>query len=57
MLLILIRSLSKPFSNREMLGAHEAQNRSVHDVHEDLSIGATQQVSLENEFRKRSIKL
>jgi hypothetical protein len=38
-----------------MLGAHEAQNRSVHDVHEDLSIGATQQVSLENEFRKRSI--
>ena len=52
------RVLSKPFLDREMLGAHEAQNRSLTmQVNEDSSIGATRRLSLKNEFRKRSIKI
>ncbi len=37
-----------------MLGAHGAENRSVLDIHEDLSTGATTQLSVEIEFCKRS---
>ncbi|APR99134.2 phosphomannomutase/phosphoglucomutase [Wolbachia endosymbiont of Folsomia candida] len=37
-----------------MLEAYGAENRSVLDIHEDLSTGATTQLPLEVEFRKRS---
>ncbi|MDR0633131.1 MAG: hypothetical protein LBF84_03255 [Holosporales bacterium] len=39
----------------EFLGAHEAQNRSVLNVREDSSIGATLKLPKERSFRNRSI--
>ncbi len=43
----LLEPLSKLVSGRQMLGAHGAENRSVLDIHEDLSTGATTQLSVE----------
>ncbi|WP_157956336.1 hypothetical protein [Wolbachia endosymbiont of Folsomia candida] len=37
-----------------MLGAHGAENRSVLNIHEDLSTGATTQLLTEVELRKKS---
>ncbi|WP_157956392.1 hypothetical protein [Wolbachia endosymbiont of Folsomia candida] len=39
-----------------MLGAHEAENRSVLNIHEDLSTEATTQFPTEVGFRKKSSK-
>ncbi|APR98103.1 NAD-dependent DNA ligase LigA [Wolbachia endosymbiont of Folsomia candida] len=48
------RLLAKHASGGQMLEAHGAENRSVLDIHEDLSTGATTQLPLEVEFRKKS---
>lgn len=55
-----IRPLAKPTYNEEMKGAYGAQNpnilnTTVFNIHEDLSLGATQQLQLEVELCKRSI--
>jgi len=42
-----IRPLAKPAYNEEMQGAYVAQNRNVHEVHEDSSNGGTKQLPLE----------
>jgi len=49
-----IRPLAKPAYNEEMQGAYVAQNRNVHEVHEDSSTGATPQLPLEVGFGRRS---
>jgi len=48
------RPLAKPAYNEEMQGAYVAQNRNVHEVHEDSSTGATPQLPLEVGFGRRS---
>jgi tRNA 5-methylaminomethyl-2-thiouridine biosynthesis bifunctional protein len=48
------RPLLKLAHVEQVQGAHGAENRSVHEVREDLSTGATQQLPLGVEFRKRS---
>ncbi|WP_339045231.1 PD-(D/E)XK nuclease family protein [Candidatus Mesenet endosymbiont of Agriotes lineatus] len=50
------RPLSKFACERQGLGAYGTENRNVLDIHEDLSAGATKQLSAEVEFRKRSNK-
>ncbi|MDR2794391.1 MAG: palindromic element RPE1 domain-containing protein [Holosporaceae bacterium] len=48
------RHLSKPSNSEEFLGANGGQNRSVLDVREDSSTGATQKLPEERRFRKMS---
>ncbi|MDR2794387.1 MAG: palindromic element RPE1 domain-containing protein [Holosporaceae bacterium] len=48
------RHLSKPSNSDEFLEANGTQNRSVLDVRDDLSTGATQKLPEERRFRKRS---
>ncbi|MDR0632739.1 MAG: hypothetical protein LBF84_01220 [Holosporales bacterium] len=48
------RPVEKVSNFEEFLGAHEAQNRSVLDVREDSSIGATPKLPKEQSFRNRS---
>jgi len=50
------RSLSKIATARQAQGAYGAQNRSILNVCEDSSTGATPQLSAEVEFQKRSNK-
>ncbi len=50
------RLLAKFAFGRQVLGVYGAENRSVLDIHEDLSIGATTQLSAEVEFREGSSK-
>jgi glutaredoxin 2 len=50
-----IRSLRKLASGSEVQGAHGTEDRSVFNIHEDLSTGATTQFAAEVEFQKRSI--
>ncbi|WP_157956396.1 hypothetical protein [Wolbachia endosymbiont of Folsomia candida] len=52
-----MRLLSKLAYERQVLGAHGAENQSVLDIHEDLSTGVTTQLPTEVEFRKKSNKL
>ncbi|WP_257791012.1 holo-[acyl-carrier-protein] synthase [Wolbachia endosymbiont of Folsomia candida] len=53
-----IRLLStKLASGEQMLEAHGTENRSVLDIHEDLSTEATTQLPVEVEFKKKSIKI
>jgi membrane protein required for colicin V production len=49
-----IRLLSKQRYFEEFIGAHGAQDRSVHVVHEDPSTEATQKLPKERMFRKKS---
>ncbi|AWW50883.1 hypothetical protein ASM33_08385 [Wolbachia endosymbiont of Folsomia candida] len=51
------RLLSKLACERQVLGAHGAENRSVLNIHEDLSTEATTQFPTEVEFRKKSNEL
>ncbi|MDR0632682.1 MAG: hypothetical protein LBF84_00910 [Holosporales bacterium] len=51
----LIRPVAKARNFEEFLGAYEAQNRSVLNVREDSSIGATLKLPKERSFRNRSI--
>ncbi len=46
------RPLSKFAYERQLLGAYGTENRSVLNIHEDLSTGVTQQLSAEVEFQK-----
>ncbi|APR98714.1 6,7-dimethyl-8-ribityllumazine synthase [Wolbachia endosymbiont of Folsomia candida] len=48
------RLFSKLACERQVLGAHGTENRSVFDIHEDLSTEATTQLPTEVEFRKQS---
>jgi nucleotidyltransferase substrate binding protein (TIGR01987 family) len=52
-----IRPLRKLASGSEVQGAHGTEDRSVFNIHEDLSTGATTQFAVEVEFPKRSIEL
>jgi uroporphyrinogen-III synthase len=45
--------LSKLASGSQVLGAYGTEDRSVLDIHEDTSTGATPQLAAEVEFRKR----
>ncbi|MDR2781751.1 MAG: hypothetical protein LBB21_04865 [Holosporaceae bacterium] len=51
----MIRPLSKPSNSEEFLGAYGAQDRSVLDVREDPSTGATRKLPEGRRLRKRSI--
>ncbi|MDF3047873.1 MAG: hypothetical protein K0R73_991 [Candidatus Midichloriaceae bacterium] len=53
----IIRPLQKLASGSRMQGAHGAEDRSVFNIHEDLSTGATLQRAAEVEFTKRPIDL
>ena len=46
------RPLRKLATDEQVQGAYGAQNRNVHEVHEDLSTGATQQLPSVVEFTK-----
>ncbi|APR97814.1 hypothetical protein [Wolbachia endosymbiont of Folsomia candida] len=48
------RLLSKLACERQVLEAYGAENRSVLNIHEDLSTEATTQFPTEVEFRKKS---
>ena len=48
------RLLAEPFYDRDMQGSPDAQNRSLHKVNEDSSIGVTQQIPSKNELCKES---
>jgi succinyl-diaminopimelate desuccinylase len=50
-----IRPFSKPNNSDEFLGAHGAHDRSVLEVREDSSTGATQKLPEGRRFQKRSI--
>ncbi|MDR0555639.1 MAG: aspartate-semialdehyde dehydrogenase [Holosporaceae bacterium] len=52
----MIRLLTKRRYFEDFLGAYDAQDRSVHVVHEDPSIGATQELPEERMSRKKSIE-
>jgi hypothetical protein len=49
------RLLGKLASGSQVLGAHGTEDRSVLDIHEDPSTGATPQVAAEVEFPEKSI--
>jgi hypothetical protein len=51
-----IRSLRKPASGSRVQGARGTEDRSVLNIHEDLSTEATSQAAAEVGFPKRSIK-
>ena len=53
--LLYIRPLRKLASEEQVLASYGAENRSVHEVREDLSTGVTTQLPSEVEFPKRSI--
>jgi hypothetical protein len=51
----IIKPLSKPSNSEEFLGAYGAQDRSVLEVREDPSTGATRKLPEGRRLRKRSI--
>ena len=52
---LFIRPFAKFASDSQGRGAYGTEDRSVLNIHEDLSTGATKQLAEEVEFCKRSI--